>query len=77
MYWSFMDGLAMRDGNWKLVVGEDSDTQPKLFDLAADVAEETSLAGQEPERTAEMLQQARAWLGEVEADATPQPSTNR
>ena len=77
VYWSFMDGLAIRDGNWKLVFGEDGDEQPRLFDLAADLAEETSLADQEPERTAEMLQQARAWLQDVEADATPQPSTSR
>ena len=77
VYWSFMDGLAIRDGNWKLVFGEDGDEQPRLFDLAADLAEETSLADQEPERTAEMLQQACAWLQDVEADATPQPSTSR
>ena len=77
MYWSFMDGLAMRDGDWKLVVGEDGDEEPQLFDLSADIAEKTNLSEQEPERTAEMLRQARAWLEAVEADATPQPSTRR
>ncbi|MDE0106786.1 MAG: sulfatase-like hydrolase/transferase [Bryobacterales bacterium] len=77
VFWSFMDGLAMRDGNWKLVAGEDGDEQPKLFDLATDLAEQTNLAEQEPERTATMLQQARDWLQEVEASATAQPSTSR
>ena len=77
VYWSFMDGLAMRDGDWKLVTGEDGDEQPKLFNLAADLGEETDLAEQEPERTSLMLSQAREWLEEVEADATPQPSTSR
>ena len=77
VFWSFMDGLAMRDGDWKLVAGEDGDEQPKLFDLAADVAEQTNLAEREPERTAAMLQQARDWLQEVEASATAQPSTSR
>ena len=77
VYWSFMDGLAMRDGDWKLVTGEDGDEQPKLFNLAVDLGEETDLAEQEPERTSLMLSQAREWLEEVEADATPQPSTSR
>ena len=77
VYWSFMDGLAMRDGDWKLVTGEDGDEQPKLFNLAADLGEETDLAEQEPERTSLMLSQVREWLEEVEADATPQPSTSR
>ena len=75
MYWSFMDGLAMREGDWKLVVGEDGDEEPQLFDLSADIAEKTNLSEQEPERTAKMMRQARAWLEEVAADATPQPST--
>ncbi len=77
VFWSFMDGLAMRDGNWKLVAGEDGDQQPKLFDLSADLAEQTNLAEQEPERTATMLQRAREWLQEVQASATAQPSTSR
>ena len=77
VFWSFMDGLAMRDGNWKLVAGEDGDEQPQLFDLSTDLAEQTNLAEQEPERTATMLEQAREWLEEVQASATEQPSTSR
>lgn len=74
MYWSFMDGLAMREGDWKLVLGEDGDDTPKLFDLSTDLGESNDLAGQEPQRVARMAQQSRHWLREVEADATPQPS---
>ena len=74
MFWSFMDGLAMRDGDWKLVQGEDGDEEPLLFNLAEDLGEQTDLAQQEPERTAKMLQAARDWLAEVNASATPQPS---
>ena len=72
-----MDGLAMRDGNWKLVTGEDGDELPQLFDLSTDLAEQTNLAEQEPERTATMLERAREWLEEVQASATEQPSTSR
>ncbi len=77
MFWSFMDGLAMRDGDWKLVQGEDGNQEPMLFNLAADLGEQTDLAAREPERTAQMLQVARAWLEEVNASATPQPSNEK
>ena len=74
MYWSFMDGLAMRDGDWKLVIGEDGDDKPRLFDLGTDLGERDDLAAHEPERVARMARQAEQWLREVEAEATPQPS---
>ena len=77
MFWSFRDGLAMRDGDWKLVVGEDGNEQPMLFNLGEDLGEQTDLSGQHPERTAEMSRAAEQWLREVEAGATPQPSVRR
>ena len=77
MFWSFMDGLAMRDDNWKLVLGEDGDDQPRLFDLATDIGEQNDLSEQDQERTARMSERARKWLQEVSADATPQPSGAR
>ena len=76
MYWNFMDGLAMREGNWKLVAREDGVETPKLFDLGADLGERDDLAGQHQERLARMSQQADRWLREVSADATPQPSAS-
>lgn len=74
MFWSFMDGLAMREGNWKLVLGEDGAYRPMLFDLASDIAEQHDLAADQPERAARMEQAARRWLEDVRATATPQPS---
>ena len=77
MFWSFMDGLAMRDGDWKLVMGEDGDAEPRLFNLATDRGESDDLSAQDLERTARMAAAARSWLAEVTADATPQPSDSR
>ena len=77
MYWSFMDGLAMREGDWKLVVGEDGIDEPMLFNLADDLGETNDLAEREPERVAIMHAEVRDWLDAVNADATPQPSGDR
>lgn len=76
LYWSFMDGLAMREGNWKLVLGEDGEKRPRLFDLGSDLAESDDLSAVEPDRTMRMARQAREWLRGVTADATPQPSAS-
>ncbi len=77
MFWSFMDGLAMREGTWKLVAGEGGNEQPMLFDLGSDLGEANDLAAHDPERASRMAAEAEAWLRSVNADATPQPSTSR
>ena len=77
MFWSFMDGLAMRDGNWKLVAGEDGIEQPMLFDLGSDLGEANDVAAHETERAAQMATEASEWLRSVNADATPQPSMSQ
>lgn len=74
MFWSYMDGLAMRDGNWKIVVGEHGDSVPRLFDLESDLEEAMDLSESEPQRAAEMSRRASDWLQRVSANATPQPS---
>lgn len=74
MYWSFMDGLAMRQGSWKLVLGEDGMQEAMLFDLSGDLGEQRNLAEEHPDRAAKMAEMARLWLAEVTASATPQPS---
>lgn len=74
LFWSFMDGLAMRDGRWKLVLGEDGDLASRLFDLTEDIGEANDLSAVHPGRANEMAAAARLWLSMVEADATPQPS---
>lgn len=77
MFWSFMDGLAMREENWKLVLGENGDDRPKLFDLSNDVGERVDLSGHDRERVDRMSKQAQIWLREATSDATPQPSHSR
>ena len=77
MFWSFMDGLAMRDGIWKLVAGEDGIETPMLFDLSSDVGEVHDLARGETDRAERMAAQAEEWLRSVNADPTPQPSMSR
>ncbi len=52
------------DGDWKFI--EASDGAHELYDLATDPKERLSLYPDEPERSAAMLAQVRAW-----ADATP------
>ncbi len=77
MFWSFMAGLAVREGNWKLVVGEDGVDRPMLFDLASDVGEQNNLAADDLERAARMERAAHRWLQEVRSTATPQPSDEK
>lgn len=77
MFWSHYDGLAMRDGDWKMVVGESGAEEPKLFNLAEDLGEQTDLSEEHPVRTKEMFEAAQAWLEEVNQSATPQPSKSK
>ncbi len=55
MYWKTPNAYAVRQGNWKLVVGKKK-TSAELFDLAADPYEKTDLASQYPERVKELKQ---------------------
>ena len=52
---------ALYDGRWKLLSSEIA--PPRLFDLAADPAEEHDLAATRPERAAEMLDALEAVTG--------------
>jgi arylsulfatase A-like enzyme len=63
LFWHLKDDRAVRDGDWKLVLrGEEG---PLLFDLAADPAESRDLAGEQPERVAELLAKLAAWEAEL------------
>ena len=66
--------VAVRDGQWKLLVNADgSDVQ--LYDLAADRNETTNLAPQRPKITARLQERALAWRKEVGASAgAPEPA---
>jgi arylsulfatase A len=82
-YWQWSRGVpnythnaAMRDGPWKLVLPyvtraenpPDSRLAPVLYDLSRDPGETTDMADQQPERTARMTAQLRAWMRAVEAE---------
>lgn len=52
--------LAIRDGNWKLLVNADG-TAAELYDLATDQKETTNLADREPDVTKRLKATAIAW----------------
>lgn len=59
LYWN---GVAMRDGKWKLVVQKKRNL---LFDLSVDLAEKHDVSAQHPERVQAMLQALAAWREDV------------
>jgi len=52
--------LAVRDGNWKLLIGSDV-TRRELFDLAKDPSEQNDVSKSEPDRASRMHQMALDW----------------
>jgi arylsulfatase A-like enzyme len=75
----FWNGAAMRDGDWKLVIEgrgkgrRNAQGEPVLFNLADDIGEQHDLAGEQPERAAQMLKAVEAWRSDVAKGATQQP----
>ena len=69
----FWNGKAVRDGQWKLVVGGRGAKGVGLYDLSTDIGETTDLADRHPDRVKEMLAALDAWKRDVAATATPQP----
>ncbi len=67
LYWN---GVAMRDGDWKLVI---ADGKPKLFDLSSDPGELNDLSTSNPQMVTEMLAAIRAWQADISTDMTQQP----
>jgi arylsulfatase A-like enzyme len=55
MYWKTPNAYAVRQGNWKLVVGKKK-KDAELYDLSADPYEKTDLASQYPERANDLKQ---------------------
>ncbi len=79
---------AMREGPWKLVVqhprarpGTFENETAELYRLSDDPLEERDLAGQHPERVAQMLARLKGWYEDTQRTATPQkggwPETER
>ena len=73
-FWEHGNGYAMRDGEWKLVVGARGFKGKGLFDLSKDPGEKENLAKQEPQRLKAMSAALEAWKKDVAKGATPQPT---
>ncbi|VGO14184.1 Arylsulfatase [Pontiella desulfatans] len=71
-YWRTPKNLALRHGDWKLVVYNASPFEPdlkiELFDMEKDVSESNNLAQSHPEKTEELLALLKR---EFRKDATP------
>ncbi len=68
LFWSYSERAAVRDGAWKLLVGEGEQAPaslPRLFHLESDPGETRDLAQNEPGRRAEMLAALERWRREV------------
>ena len=58
--------VAIRSGKWKLVHARGKEEEgPWLFDLEADLSEESDLAAAHPDRVDLLLQKLAAWEGEL------------
>jgi arylsulfatase A-like enzyme len=67
LFWSeggAAGGWAVRAGDWKLVT-QRNQTKAELFNLAADPAEKTDLAPQQPARVAELTKLYDTWLDQM------------
>ena len=67
--------LAIRDGDWKLLVKEDG-TRPELYNLALDAGEKRNVAAEHPEIVDRLSERVRAWNDEVRSVGR-RPSSKR
>lgn len=73
LFWQYNEKRAMRDGPWKLVVGEKGMTEPALFHLGNDLGENDDLATTQSQRVERMVAEIETWYEEVLDGATQQP----
>jgi arylsulfatase A-like enzyme len=73
LFWEYNGKQAMRDGPWKLVVGEKGAEAPALFRLDDDLGEKADLATAQSQRVGRMVAELEAWHADVLAGATQQP----
>jgi arylsulfatase A-like enzyme len=64
LYWRFGPQWAIRDGDWKLVASRIDQNQPRLINLATDIAEAHDLSAAEPERVRALTAKWQAWSAE-------------
>ena len=69
------NGVAMRDGAWKLITKPGGKIQgPVLYDLATDLGEKNDVANEHRQRVVNMVAVLGDWRKDVAATATHQPS---
>jgi arylsulfatase A len=73
LFWQYLAKSAVREGRWKLVVGEQPQSEPRLFDLTTDLGEQKDLSALHPRRVEAMLTSLKGWQHAVSTGATPQP----
>ncbi len=73
LFWDFRAKSAVRDGDWKLVVGERGAPR-QLYNLRADFGEQRDVAQTEPERVQKLSSELERWQRDVNDGATVQPS---
>lgn len=63
LFWEHLGNRGMRDGNWKLVAGDDAPWE--LYDMERDRTETNNLSDAHPERVAAMNAAYDAWAARV------------
>ena len=65
MFWEFRKVLAMRDGDWKILIQKNGEVE--LYDLSNDISERKNLVKEKPQKAEQMSKELRAWYKEVTA----------
>jgi arylsulfatase A-like enzyme len=74
LFWDYNGKQAVRQGRWKLVVGERGlRAKTGLYNLDDDPAEQRNLATSHPERVAKLRADLQRWQSDVANGATRQP----
>jgi len=71
LFWRYGDQWAVRHGNHKLVVAEDGNGKPELYNLAEDIAETHDLAAEQRKKVKELERLYDAWNAEQAAPNAP------
>jgi arylsulfatase A-like enzyme len=71
LYWRFGDQWAIRDGDWKLVVGGGGDRAGELFNLAEDKSESRNLAPEMADKVRELKAKWDSWNAEQAPASAP------
>jgi arylsulfatase A-like enzyme len=73
LYWRFGDQMAIRHGNYKLVVGR-GETKPQLFDLAADLGEKNDLSTAKDDVMKDLQSRYDQWSATLDKPRWGQPN---